>query len=119
MTSHQGPGCRGDHRQYAKPHEFSVPALQDGGCMGRERAQGEAQIFVNLKAAGEVLLVIGTVLRSVRLALEHPVVDQELAPFIVAVAAEQRVVEVEERQAHGSARSLAAMQRLRTGAARR
>ena len=74
---------------------------------------------MDIKRAGDVLLVIAAVLRFVRLAIEHSMVDQELAPFVIAVAAEQRVVEVEEHQAHAGARSLAAMQRLRTGAARR
>src|SRR5207245_159008 len=108
-----------DHRDDAKPHEFGVPAPQVLRRVRGERAKREAEIFMDIERASDVLLVVGAVLRFVRLALEHSMVDQELAPFVVAVAAEQRVVEVEERQAHAGARSLAAMQRLRTGAARR
>ena len=61
-----------------------------------ERAQREAEILVDVQGAGDVLRVIGAVLRLVALAFQDAAIDQELAPLIVAVAGEQRVVEVEQ-----------------------
>src|SRR5207249_10910634 len=51
------------------------------------------------------LLVVCAVLRLVRLALENAAIDQELPPLVVAVAGKERVVEVEQGEAHESARS--------------
>ena len=81
-------------------HELGVPALELCGGVRGERAQREAEELVDVERAGLVLLVVGAVLRLVGRALQHAAVDQELAPLVVAVAGEERVVEVEEGQAH-------------------
>ena len=78
-----------------------VPALEVGRLVRGERAQREAEELVDVERAGDVLVVVGAVLRLVALALEHAAVDEELAPLVVAVAGEERVVEVEQGQPHG------------------
>jgi len=64
--------------------------------VGGERPKGEAEELVDVERAGHVLLVVGSILRLVLLAPQHALVDQELAPLIVAVASEQGVVEIEK-----------------------
>jgi hypothetical protein len=41
---------------------------------------------VDVQRAGDVLLEVSAVLRFVGVALQHPAVDEELAPLVVAVA---------------------------------
>src|SRR5690348_5437763 len=67
-----------------------------------ERPQGEAEIFVDVERAGDVLLVIAPVLRLVVRAIEHAAIDEKLPPLVIAVPGEQRVVQVEEHEAHGA-----------------
>ena len=86
-----------------------MPAFQLARGVLGERSQCKTQILVDIERTRDVLLVVGAVLRFIGFALEHSMVDEELAPLVVAVAAEQRVVEVEECQAHAGARSLTAM----------
>ena len=86
-----------------------MPAFQLARGMRGERSQCKTQVLVDIERARDVLPVVGAVLRLVGFAIEHPMVDEELAPLVIAVAAEQRVVEVEECQAHAGARSLTAM----------
>src|SRR5437867_10613330 len=58
---------------------------------------------MDVERTGHVLLVVCAVLRLVRLALENAAIDQELPPLVVAVAGKERVVEVEQGEAHESA----------------
>ena len=60
-----------------------------------ERTQREAEVLVDIQCAGDVLLVVGAVLRFVRGALYDPAVHQKLSPLIVAVSREQGIVEIE------------------------
>jgi hypothetical protein len=64
--------------------------------MRGERPQREAEVLVDVERACGVLLVVGLVLGFVGRAVQDAAVDQKLAPLIVAVAGEQRVVEVEK-----------------------
>src|SRR3954467_8382003 len=80
-----------------------MPAVELFARMRGQRPQGKAEILVDVELPGGVLLVVLAVLRLVGLARKHPTVDQELTPLIVAVASEQRVVEVEQREAHRAA----------------
>ncbi len=84
----------------ARAHEFRVPAREVLGRVVGERAQREAEVLMDVERAGLVLLVVHAVLRLVGGALDHALVAHELAPLVVAVAGEQRVVEVEQGQAH-------------------
>src|SRR5688572_6462012 len=74
--------------------------------MGGERTQREAEVFVDVQGSGGILFVIRAVLRLVFRPLQNAAVDQELTPLVVGVAVKQRVVEVEESEAHASAPSL-------------
>src|SRR5262249_28379157 len=84
-------------------HEIGVPALEVRGRVLRERAQREAEELVDVERAGLVLLVEGGVLRLVLFSREDAAVDQELAPLVIAVAGEQRIVEGEQGEVHLSA----------------
>jgi hypothetical protein len=77
-----------------------VPAVERLGRVLGERPQREAEKLVDVQGAGLVLLVERAVLRLLGFAHQYAAVDQELAPLIVAVAGEQRVIEVEKSQAH-------------------
>src|SRR5436305_14098685 len=77
-----------------------MPALELRRRVLGERPQREAEVFMDVERAGDVLVVIDAVLRLVDLALEHAMVDQELAPLVIAVAGKQRIVEIEQGQAH-------------------
>jgi len=50
--------------------------------------------------SGFVLLVEMPIARFVNLAVENALLDEELRPLEVAVAGEQRVIEIEERELH-------------------
>ena len=99
--SHERAGLHAHHRQDPARHEILVPAGKLSAGVRGERPQGEAEELVDVEGAGGVLLVVGAVLRLVGLALEHAAVDQELAPLVVAVTREERVIEVEQGQPHG------------------
>jgi hypothetical protein len=105
MPAHQCTRRRQDHGRDARAHEFGMPARELVGRVVGERAQGEAQVFVDVERAGDVLLVVDAVLRLVLRAVDHAPVAHELAPFVVAVAGEQRIVEVEQGQAHAARES--------------
>ena len=77
-------------------HELAVPRVEHGARMARQRLQLEIEKLVDVERARLVLLVELLVARFVHLAVEHALLDQELRPFEVAVAGEQRVVEIEE-----------------------
>ena len=100
VAAHQRARRRQHHRRDALAHELAVPGVERLGRVVGERPQRKAEEFVDVQRAGLVLLVERTVLRFVVGALEHAAIDQELAPLVVAVAGEQRVVEVEQGQAH-------------------
>ena len=88
-------------RQDARLHELRVPAVQLLARITRQRRQLKIQKLEDVERPGLVLLVEVVVLRFVGLAFEHAFVDEELCPFIIAVARKQRVVQVEKRQFHG------------------
>ena len=100
VRAHQIARRRRNHRRDAKPHEFAAPVLELLGGVRGEGPQREGEVLVDVERSRDVLLVISSVLRFIALAMEHPVVHQELPPFIVAIAGEQRVVQIEKSQAH-------------------
>ncbi len=69
--------------------------------MGSERTQRERQELHDVERAGMVLRVVAIVCLAVMRAIDDPALDQELAPGVIAVAAQQRVVKIEDGQAHG------------------
>ena len=83
-------------------HELAMPRVEHGARMARQRLQLEVEELVDVERAGLVLLVELVVARFVDLAVEHALLDQELRPLEIAVAREQRVVEIEERELHRS-----------------
>ncbi len=87
--------------QDAQPHEFAVPLLELLARVARQRLQLEVEELVDVQRARLVLLVELLVARLVHLAVEHPLLDQELRPLEVAVAGKEGVVQVEKRQPHG------------------
>ncbi len=66
--------------------------------MKRERTQCEREKFHDVERAGLVLGVIALVFALVFLAVHDVVLDEKTTPGMVAVAAQQRVVEVEDRE---------------------
>src|SRR5574341_318803 len=102
VARHQLARAWRDHRQDARAHEIGVPARELLRAVRGERTQREAEVLVDVERARLVLLVVLRILRLVLVARQHAAIDQELAPLVVAVAGEQRVVEVEQGQVHGS-----------------
>ena len=103
MRTNQCARPRRDHRHYPGAHELGVPAGEVLRGMLGQRSQREAEVFMDVERTGHVLLVVCAVLRLVCLALENAAIDQELPPLVVAVAGKERVVEVEQGEAHESA----------------
>ena len=68
--------------------------------MARQRLQLEIEKFVDVQRPRLVMLEELLVARFVDFAIEHAFVDQELSPLEIAVASEQRVIEVEQCEAH-------------------
>ena len=66
-----------------------------GGVAGK-RCELEVEKFVDIERAGLVLLVEAQVLGLVGIPLEDAVIDQELRPFVVAVPAEEGIVEIKQ-----------------------
>ena len=95
-------GLPADHRADARVHEVGVPAGKVFRSVPGERFEGELQVCVDIQRAGLVLFEEGGVPHLVGIAVQHAPVDQELAPFIVAVPGQQRVVEVEQREIPGA-----------------
>src|SRR5439155_20806743 len=60
-------------------------------------------VFMEVERTGHVLREVCAVLRRVRRALENAAIDQELPRLVVAVAGKERVVEIEQGEAHESA----------------
>jgi len=102
VAPHQRACRRADHGRNAAAHELGMPAFQLLGRVCGERPQREAEEFVDVERARLVLLVELGVLCLVLLALQHPLVDEELAPLVIGVARKQRIVEIEQAELHGS-----------------
>ncbi len=85
-----------------------MPGVELGARVARERRELELQELEDVERAPLVLREELVVPRLVRRAVEHAALDQELRPLVVAVAGEERVVEVEEDEVHAHRRSSAA-----------
>src|SRR5256885_16947751 len=103
MRTNQCARLRRDHWHDPGAHEPGVPAREVPRGMLGQRSQREAEVFMDVERTGHVLLVVRAVLRLVGLAVENAAIDQELPPLEVAVAGKQRVVEIEQGEAHESA----------------
>src|SRR5262245_36877805 len=96
VTIDQGARLLADQPTHLELHEFTVPGVELGARMARQRLQLEIEELMDVQRAGLVLVVELLVARFVDFAVEHALLDQELGPLEIAVAREQRVVEVEE-----------------------
>jgi hypothetical protein len=101
LQVHERTGGGRDHGQNLGLHVLPVPAIEGGAVVTRERAQRECEKFHDVERAGLVLGVIALVFTLVFLAVHDVVLDEKTAPGMVAVAAQQRVVEVEDREGQG------------------
>src|SRR5581483_8829108 len=86
--------------QHALAHEIAVPGVELGARAARERRQLEVEELEDIQGPGLVPAEELVVARLVPGTVEHAAPDQELRPGVVAVAREQGVVEIEERQVH-------------------
>ena len=100
MPRDQLRGARQDHRPHLALHELVVPGVELRARAPRDRRQLEVEELVDVERAVLVALVEPLVLRVVLVGMQHALLDQELRPRVVAVAVEERVVEVEERELH-------------------
>src|SRR5205823_12313441 len=69
----------------------------------RQRPQRRAEVSMDAPRPGHLLLIECAVLCLARLAIENAASDQELSPLVVAVGGKERVVQVEQGEAHESA----------------
>src|SRR5262249_12083696 len=92
-----------DDRQDAVAQELAMPLVQYLARMTRQRLQLKIQKLVNVERARFVLFEERLIARLVDFAVEHPFVNQELSPLEIAVASEQRIIEVEQCEAHKGA----------------
>ncbi|MNQ77835.1 hypothetical protein D3C85_927260 [compost metagenome] len=95
MFLEQGFALGQDDRFDAVAHELAVPLLELRHLAAAEDRQGEVQVVVDVQATGQVVLVELVVARLVGRAIENAARAQVIAPGVIAVAAEQGVVEIE------------------------
>ena len=98
MALHQLSCRRAHQRADAGLHEFGMPAIQLIARMGGKRRELEIEERVDVQRTGLVLAEEFVVARLVMGAVEHALVDQEARPFVVAVAIEQRVVQIKKHE---------------------
>lgn len=79
----------------AVAHVVRVPLGQDFHFGTAEDFQAEVQVFGIIELAGQVILVELIVARLVRDGVEEAALTQVIAPGVIAVAAQQGVVQVE------------------------
>ncbi len=72
--------------------------------MPSQRLQLEIEEFVNIERAGFVGFVEMAIARFVDLPIEHFLFDEELRPFEIAVSCQERVIQIEQGEAHGGAK---------------
>ena len=96
-------GALADDRADLALHEILVPCLESLARMLRERRELEREELVDVERAVLVALREPEVLRVELRRMKDPFLDEELGPFDIAVAFEERVVEVEERELHAAA----------------
>jgi hypothetical protein len=77
-------------------HELRVPGVELGARPAGDGGELEVEELVDVERAVLVALVEPFVLRVVVARVQDALLDQELRPLVIAVAIEQRVVEVEE-----------------------
>ena len=85
-------------RQHAGLHEALAQRLPLRRAAAGQGADVEVAEVLHRHRAGAVVALHLRVARREARAVEHAFVDQEAAPELVAVAVQQRVVEVEDRQ---------------------
>ena len=83
------------HRQDFLPHELKVPGIEHAPRMARQRLQLKIEKLMDIERAVPVLIEELLVARLVHLAVEHALLDQELRPFKIAVAGQQRIIQIE------------------------
>ena len=98
IPGHQLPRLRADHAFHLIVHELLMPAIQHLARVARQRVQLEVEELVDIQRAGLVLIVEMLVLRLVKFTVDHAQANQELRPFEIAVAIQQRVVQVKQGQ---------------------
>ena len=91
---------RKDHRPHLALHELVVPGVELGARAPRDGRELEIEEVVDVERAVLVALVEPLVARVVLARMQHAFLDEELRPGVVAVAIQERVVEVEERELH-------------------
>ena len=72
-----------------------MPPVQHLARMVRQRLQLKVEEFDNIQRPRLVLLVERDVLRLEQFAVEHALLNQELRPLEIAVAAQQGIVQIE------------------------
>ena len=103
VVLHQRRGLGRDHRVDLFPHEAGMPGAQRVEVVAGQRSQGECQELADIERAGPVLGIITLVFTSVSFAIHHVVLNQELAPSVIGIAAQQRVVEIKDGERHDAA----------------
>src|SRR3989338_7850001 len=84
-----------DDRLDAVAHKLAVPLLQLRHFRAAEDFQAEVQVVGDVQAAGQVVLVEVIVARLIGNPVEDAALTQVVPPGVIAVAAEQGVVEIE------------------------
>ena len=96
MACHQIACLLRDDRHDVGAHVFSVPIVEHLARMARQRLQLKVQELVDVERTGLVLLEELLIGRLVDFFVEDALLDQELSPLKIAVAREQRIVQVEQ-----------------------
>ncbi len=78
-------------------NELGTPLFQGRQVVTGQRLQAEGEKFVDIQGAGLVFIVKILIFIGKLLAIHLALIDQELAPFIVAVTVQQGVVQVKDR----------------------
>src|SRR5688572_23379 len=108
VAIHQGARLVSHHGQDLARHVVAVPGVELRARVARQRLELEIEERVDVERARLVLLEELLVARLVDLAVEHLLLDQELRPLEIAVAREQRVVEIKQNQSLAQSSALVA-----------
>ena len=78
-------------------HEFSMQCGQFGERIVENRPKRKLHISIYVEIAVDILLVELVVTRRVFVRVDKLLADEEFTPGMIAVAAEQGVVQIEDR----------------------
>jgi hypothetical protein len=94
---YQGPRCRRNAGLEPVAHEFAAPALQLARVIIGEGPERKLEKGINVELAALILAVETFVEGAVFVGVHDAAALKELAPQVITVAGEERVVEVEKR----------------------